>query len=315
MDFNKACCILEINNDFDENELKKAFRIKALKWHPDKNINNEQESKKKFQEICAAHKFLLENSEFKNININFETNNYYNILNEFINNIFNSSEKVVKNVINSISNKLINNFKLIEQLDNNSLTKLYDFIYKYEDILFIDKQYMDQIKKNIKDLIQNRSNNIIIINPTLKNILSNDIYVLNYNNNLYYIPLWHSELIYEINNNNNNNNNNNKNINNIDYNENEILQVKCIPELNNNIKIDKNNNIIYNLKLNISELLNENTYVFNIGPKVIELNINELKIKKYQKYVIYKQGISKININDIYNVTSKSNIIIYIEFI
>ena len=62
MDFNKACCILEINNDFDENELKKAFRIKALKWHPDKNINNEQESKKKFQEICDAHKFLLENS-------------------------------------------------------------------------------------------------------------------------------------------------------------------------------------------------------------------------------------------------------------
>ena len=176
-------------------------------------------------------------------------------------NIFNSSEKIIKKIINNISNKLLNNFKLIEQLDINSLTKLYEFIYKYEDILSIDKQYMDQVKTKIKEFIQNKSNNIIIINPTLKNLLNDDIYVLNYKNNTYYIPLWHSELIYDINNE-----------------KDEILQIKCIPDLDNNIKIDKNNNIIYNLKLNISDLLNQDIYKFNIASKVIELNVNELII-------------------------------------
>ena len=298
MDFNKACCILELNNGFDENELKKAYRIKALKWHPDKNLNNVEESSKKFKDICDAYNFLLNYSKFNNkFKTNNEDSNYYNILNEFVNNIFNNSEKILKNVINNISNKLLINFNLVEQLDSISLTKLYEFIYKYEDILSIDKQYMDQIKIKIKELIQIKNKNIIIINPTLKNLLNDEIYVLNYKDNKYYIPLWHSELLYDVNN------------------EKEMLKVKCIPDLDNNIKIDKNNNIIYNLKLNITSLLNEDFYKFNIGSKVIELNINELKIKKYQKYIIPKQGISKINTSDIYNVDTRSNIIIYLEFI
>ena len=298
MNFNKASCILELNNGFDENELKKAYRIKALKWHPDKNPNAIELATEKFNEISEAYNFLLNHSMFNNkFKNNNEDNNYYNILNEFINNIFNNSEKILKNVISNISNKLLINFSLVEQLDSNSLTKLYEFIYKYEDILSIDKQYMDQIKIKIKELIQNKNKNIIIINPTLKNLLNDEVYILNYKDNKYYIPLWHSELLYDINN------------------EEEMLKVKCIPDLDNNIKIDKNNNIIYNLKLDITSLLNEDFYTFNIGSKVIELNISELKIKKYQKYIIPKQGISKINTNDIYNVDIRSNIIIYLEFI
>ena len=91
MDFNKACCILEIYGDFNENELRKAYRIKALKWHPDKNINNKDEAKYKFQEINDAYKYLLENSNFNNkTKYNFnEDSNYYNILNDFNNNYIN----------------------------------------------------------------------------------------------------------------------------------------------------------------------------------------------------------------------------------
>ena len=49
MNFNKACSVLQINSTFSEVDLKKAYRIMALKHHPDKNPNNQKESEEKFK--------------------------------------------------------------------------------------------------------------------------------------------------------------------------------------------------------------------------------------------------------------------------
>ena len=50
MNFNKACSILQINSTFSEIDLKKAYRIMALKHHPDKNPNNQKQSEEKFKD-------------------------------------------------------------------------------------------------------------------------------------------------------------------------------------------------------------------------------------------------------------------------
>ncbi|KAK6964160.1 chaperone protein Dnaj, partial [Biomphalaria glabrata] len=48
--------ILEISIGADENQIKKAYRTLAKKWHPDKNSN--PGAKEKFQEIAAAYEYL-----------------------------------------------------------------------------------------------------------------------------------------------------------------------------------------------------------------------------------------------------------------
>jgi DnaJ-class molecular chaperone len=64
--------ILEISKDANIEEIKKAYRRLALKWHPDKNKNSE-ESKKKMQEIGEAYEKLNDEGIRK-----FEYNsNYY----------------------------------------------------------------------------------------------------------------------------------------------------------------------------------------------------------------------------------------------
>jgi len=50
--------LLTINKNASENEIKKAYKKSALKYHPDRNPDNKEESEKKFKEISEAYEVL-----------------------------------------------------------------------------------------------------------------------------------------------------------------------------------------------------------------------------------------------------------------
>lgn len=88
MDYYK---ILEIKKDASENDIKKAYRRLAAKWHPDKNINNKEVAEKKFKEITQAYdtlkdrdkKYIYDNQQFRDNNISHSNNNnipFFNLM-------------------------------------------------------------------------------------------------------------------------------------------------------------------------------------------------------------------------------------------
>lgn len=52
--------ILHLKKTATTDEIKDAYRILAMKWHPDRNLKNRLAAEEKFKEIGSAYKILSE---------------------------------------------------------------------------------------------------------------------------------------------------------------------------------------------------------------------------------------------------------------
>lgn len=103
--------ILNVSKNANQEDIKKAYRKLAMKWHPDKNINNKNFAEKKFKEINKAYDILSDEKKkrkydlygdegefpqtanFSNNNQNFPFNGN-DFFNQFFgNNSFNSEKQ------------------------------------------------------------------------------------------------------------------------------------------------------------------------------------------------------------------------------
>src|SRR5262245_14269393 len=50
--------VLGVSRSADEDELKKAYRKLAHKWHPDKNPDSRKEAEERFKEISESYQIL-----------------------------------------------------------------------------------------------------------------------------------------------------------------------------------------------------------------------------------------------------------------
>jgi len=95
--------ILELNQNCTKNDIKKAYKKLALKWHPDKNTDNKELCEKKFKDITEAYSILYDDEKrkiydlygyervknggdgfdnnFHNMRNNFNFNNFMNMFN------------------------------------------------------------------------------------------------------------------------------------------------------------------------------------------------------------------------------------------
>ena len=329
MKISEAINILNIKNytiynikNITHNELKKHYHIQCLINHPDKNINN-TEATLIFQNINYAYNILKElvdanandfdakdfdanDFDANDFNANeFDANNYnYYILNfiDFIIKYYSNNTNTIDLDINNIKHYANSQIQTIlaNLLDNFSiiiLEDLYIFLLKYKKECSSEND-TNAISNNIitiiKTLLQEKLSkyNIYILTPNIANLLNSDIYKLEVNNDIIYIPLWHNELNFE---------------NNI---------IKIDPLLDNNITLDSDNNIHYTYTdtfHNIIDLLNSNsTLTINIETHIFNIPINKLTFSKYQIYSIKNRGLSKININNILDNSYKSDIIFHI---
>ncbi len=205
MNYDKACKILNLGKNADINEIKKKYRIQALRYHPDKcKLANANE---KFLEVNEAYNYLIKNKSKP------KETRYSNILEEFLKENLEDFEYAT--IILKIINKSFIPY-FIENCDVNNLTKIYEFVKEYKDLFDIDESIIKLIEKKVNMIT-------IILNPDIDDLLDSNVFILNHKGNKLSVPLWHNEICYDI--------------------KDEFILVKCIPELSNNIIIDLSNNI------------------------------------------------------------------------
>ena len=342
LNIQSACEILEINyngiSSFNNERLKKQYYKLALQYHPDKH-NNSAECTMKFQEINSAYNYLQkEVNSSENMSSYFddpyefssfkqkqseETNDtseqenpaYMYLLSVFITSIAKSAYNntdifttVLKDII--MGCKQIS-LKLFEGLSKEMTLEVYSFLLKYQHILYIKEETMIKLKEVVLEKYSNAY--LFILNPSIDDLFDSNIYKLNHDGIIYFVPLWHSELYYDVKDDKDDKDyKDDKDVNN--KNGGEII-VNCVPDLSENMFIDELNNIhvTINVKLNEIDMNNKNdNLLVKLGKQTIEIPYNKLMIKSLQYYTIRKKGIAKINEVDMYYVDDKADIIVKI---
>lgn len=145
--------ILNINKNASIEEIKKAYKVLAMKYHPDRNRNNKEESEKKFKEISNAYTILIKCNGNYNINSfpNFNNiNNFQNLLNKgkifknfFMNfNMGNITNNILKEVIlmSQYFEETKKKLPKTEHLTINAKIELFDIYHNVEKTININRQ-------------------------------------------------------------------------------------------------------------------------------------------------------------------------------
>tara|TARA_B100000965_G_C19457372_1_gene698052 strand:- start:79 stop:963 length:885 start_codon:yes stop_codon:yes gene_type:complete len=290
MDFNRACTVLSITPPFTLKSLKQHYHKAALRHHPDRSIDPESNSK--FQEIGSAYSFLsmyIEEGDACPPDIN-----YTSILDKFIS-IFADKDNLSKPDLNCIFTDLTDGcrnitLKYFKELDKQTALNVFGYITRYADVLGIEASTIASMREIMKTkMIDDR---LVILNPSIDNLLNDELYKLEHNGDIFYVPLWHDEVTYDI--------------------SGSQLIVKCIPKIDEHLDIDEKNTLIVNIKASIGKVLSDTCINVSLGQKVFQIPASELQITKFQTYTFPMLGITVIDTNNIYNTNNKNDIIINI---
>ena len=138
-----------------------------------------------------------------------------------------------------------------------------------------------------------KRDNIIILNPSIDDLLDDKIYKLTLEERTFMVPLWHHEVCFDI--------------------SGADLIVQSLPELEDHIFIDNYNNIICQFEGKIQRILDTQEVIIKIGSKFFTIKGENLHIKKKQTHIFRNAGILKVDEEDLYSTKQRGHIYVEIK--
>lgn len=309
MNCKEALDIMNINhstinyNDITPEFLKKQYRKMALQHHPDK-CGNSPESNLKFQQIHEAYE-VLQREFIKDVNdstpVHSDEYVYINILQLFMQSVLQGkyNDIVLQIVLQIVIGCKQVSGHIFDNVDKENCMRIYQFLSLNRLMFHLSNEFLD----NIREIVVKKYDNVQVykLNPSIDDILDNNIYKLYINDTLFLVPLWHNEVYF-------------------DCSGCEIIVI-CQPQLAEHVTIDDDNNIHLVTNIPLAEIINiladkpnvtdKPNVMVKIGKKEFIIPMNELFIKRQQYYKLQNQGISHIK-PEIDDISDKSDIIINI---
>jgi len=298
--YQKACKTLEIEGIVSIAIVRKQYKLLALKYHPDKNKSTDASAK--YQEIKEAHDYLLKyldnhhafaNDSFvsdSSTSWSDSSTSWSSSVSSFFETLYNN-QHLQKRVFHPLLMRIIETCetKIFENMDSRRANKIYEILVKYKDALHLSDDFL----KRVYETIRVKADAVILLNPNLDDLLNQLVYKYKLDDLLYcYIPLWHSELIYDK----------------------HKLVVQCEPELQDNVELDEFNNIHVSLQYNLIDIWGKETIEFPLGnTQTRTFCLDSLKLTKESQCIVKeREGIPVANTVDIYSVDKISDIYLHI---
>ena len=212
---NKALTTLGLEDikiaDITWKDIKQKYRIYALMYHPDKNKSFEASAK--FLEVKEAYEYLdkiwilEEDVEIEtgneNVNGNGNGNGYMDLLHSVLNVLAKNQKinEILENILSICETKSIH---ILESLDIRKFNIAYTILKKYRNLFSLSDVFYLEMEK-IKDSYSTGKSSrtvpleTIIIYTTIDDLWDHLVYKYVREDQVYLVPLWHKELIYEHN--------------------------------------------------------------------------------------------------------------------
>jgi len=262
MKLNECLTIMEIKGaefiDHDVFTLKKQYHKLALKSHPDKGGLEVD-----FQKLNEAYTYLnevkLASVEESSIHAS-DAFRYVELLMFLLHNehlrsfVYGKCMSIVQNLLNDLKMKYYQSFINKPEESKNQL--------------------------------------IIELNPTLNDMIVNNVYKYNYEDTYFLVPLWHGEVHFE-------------------YNEKAIVFL-CHPTIPDNVYIDKYNVVHIVYKSSFQDVVKLKNICIPFGHDELTIPVEKLRIIDYQTYKFYKRGLSEIKSYDSYDISSKMDVLVHV---
>ena len=263
-------------NDFknmDTNSLRRKYYAESLKCHPDRTGGSTIE----FQQLQESYYFLR---SILDQNPYTDSSTHDDAFSQFM-------EKWIEHMINKQykdKNSCDLLFREFTKLYTSIATKLHieegsilsQLFYKF----FKNQLHTETMNRTENEFkMKMESNNVIIVRPTVDDILQDKVHCIEKDEQTIVIPLWHNEMSYKVGN--------------------EEIIVKCIPDFDDTTWLDEENNLHKTIHMSVNNIEKNGIIRGTIGKNNYTLVAKELNIMYYQIKKLELKGVLKIN-DDLY---------------
>ena len=170
MNLKQALNILGLQEDADEDAVKRAYRSKILQFHPDKN--KLPDAAEKFLEIQSAYKYL----QFSSENGEVDDESYTDILKKFLSTVFREEttpliakiiEIIGKKVCLIVENNVDHIVDYLRTINRDTLKIVYRVLVKYQTVLHLSSELIERINELFK-----MEEECMVLNPGLEDLFS-----------------------------------------------------------------------------------------------------------------------------------------------
>jgi hypothetical protein len=310
---NEAMEVLHMNCNYTRDDLIRQYRLESLKHHPDKNSNT-PESTARFQKINEAYHALLDSSDERAAGSvgtggdSKDAETYGNIFLFFVRAKFggdgSSSGSNTSSIEDALLNIVANNYtKLLVNLNKQTAIQIYEFMQEYADIFYLRPDDLERMRAIVADKM--KSDNIVVLNPSLSDLLDKKIYRLEYEGQTFMVPLWHNEIYFPLDG---------------TRGERELI-VRCnICDLPYHVHVDEHNDMTISVRTSVQRAFDSGgiTVSTPVAPGVSEVIIpaSALTLAKTQQVSVGNGatiGIPRINTRNIYDTSAMGRVIVCVE--
>jgi len=321
MNYKQACRVLYLDETkkHDFKTIKKSYHALALRYHPDKN--KDEDAEHIFKEVNAAYHFI-------NNNDNIPRLDPYDAFFDYFTNSLNNRE-LQQEYVDAAIEKIFcvcetHSMNIIQSLEFTKFIIIYKLFKKYRHLFqfslefdtFMEKRMIywfaqgslkerrslsKESSEDKTDLSsqydENDEKETMVLRPLLDDVIVDNVYKYTHHGNQLLIPLWHHEMEYDISG---------------------EFAIKIMPKLPSmNFWIDTNNNLHQRVKYTISELwdcvLQKKYMEIFFGKKRFIFYPHDLELKTTQTWTWKMEGISRINHQNIYDVSRRADVVLHIE--